>query len=267
MSDHGTSYGMGLVAQMIKRAIPGTYVKSISTNSFAKEDVRDTVFRSINEQLDYVCGMIHKDKKLSNGFHMIGISQGGLLVRALAQKCNFSNVGTVVSIGGLQQGIFGIPKCINNGFIPYCLWLNKFLSDIVYTEYIQSRFVPAQYWHDPFKENDYRKYSQFLADINQENRVNETYRENLKKIRRLVLVKFTNDTVVLPSESSWFGFYRTGSSSHIVKLRDSVLYTEDRLGLQVLDKRGDLYLIEKSGEHLDFTNKWFVNNILIRFLK
>ncbi|XP_018653778.1 putative palmitoyl-protein thioesterase [Schistosoma mansoni] len=94
---------MGLVAQMIKRAIPGTYVKSISTNSFAKEDVRDTVFRSINEQLDYVCGMIHKDKKLSNGFHMIGISQGGLLVRALAQKCNFSNVGTVVSIGGLQQ--------------------------------------------------------------------------------------------------------------------------------------------------------------------
>lgn len=35
--------------------------------------------------------------------------------------------------------------------------------------YYITSFVPAQYWHDPFKENVYRKYSRFLADINQEN--------------------------------------------------------------------------------------------------
>ncbi|RTG86937.1 palmitoyl-protein thioesterase [Schistosoma bovis] len=100
--------------------------------------------------------------------------------------------------------------------------------------YYTTSFVPAQYWHDPFKENVYRKYSRFLADINQEN---------------------------------WFGFYRRGSSTDIIKLRDSILYSEDRLGLKVLDKRGDLHLIEKTGEHLNFTNQWFIDNILIRYMK
>ncbi|RTG90967.1 uncharacterized protein DC041_0007474 [Schistosoma bovis] len=66
-------------------------------------DIEDSYFMPINDQLDYVCRMIHEDKNLSNGLHMIGISQGGLFVRALVQKCNLSKVGTVVSIGGPQQ--------------------------------------------------------------------------------------------------------------------------------------------------------------------
>lgn len=33
---------------------------------------------------------------------------------------------------------------------------------------ISSRFVQAQYWHDPYNEVLYREKSQFLADINQE---------------------------------------------------------------------------------------------------
>lgn len=31
-----------------------------------------------------------------------------------------------------------------------------------------SSLVQAEYWHDPLKEEDYRKNSIFLADINQE---------------------------------------------------------------------------------------------------
>ena len=33
---------------------------------------------------------------------------------------------------------------------------------------IVGRLVQAQYWHDPLNEEEYRSYSIFLADINQE---------------------------------------------------------------------------------------------------
>ncbi|KAK4475185.1 hypothetical protein MN116_000773 [Schistosoma mekongi] len=267
MGDHGASIYTQSLSQLIKRLKPETYVKCITTNDSYIEDVRDTVFLSINEQLENVCRMISKDKNLSKGLHMIGISQGGIFVRALVQKCNLSNVGSVISIGGPQQGVFGVPRCIDKGFVPYCSWFHKLLSYVVYTKYVQNRVVQAQYWHDPVKEDVYRKYSQFLADINQENQVNETYRENMKKIQRFVLVKFLNDTVLIPKESEWFGFYRTGSLSDITRLQDSILYTEDRLGLQELDRRGDLHFIEKEGDHLQINLKWFISNIVIPFLK
>ncbi|VDP99020.1 unnamed protein product [Trichobilharzia regenti] len=178
-------------------------------------DIRDTYFMPINDQLDYVCRMLHEDKNFSNGLHMIGLSQGGLFVRALVQKCNLTNVGAVVSIGGPQQGIFGIPKCT-----------------AIFIDYLTS-VVQAQYWHDPLKEDVYRQYSQFLADINQEN---------------------------------LFGFYQGGTTSNVTKLEDSPLYTEDRLGLQTLDKRGDLHFLRKDGDHLKFDGWWFSHNIVIPFL-
>lgn len=39
--------------------------------------------------------------------------------------------------------------------------------------YIQEKLVQAEYWHDPLKEQEYRKNSVFLADINNEVQINE----------------------------------------------------------------------------------------------
>ncbi|KAH9589762.1 Palmitoyl-protein thioesterase 1 [Schistosoma haematobium] len=267
MGDRGTGMGILKLAKAIQDEIPGTYVKCITTSNSIIQDIEDTYFMPINDQLDYVCRMIHEDKNLSNGLHMIGISQGGLFVRALVQKCNLSKVGTVVSIGGPQQGIFGIPKCTIDGFIHLCLLMNELLSYGAYIKFIQSHVVQAQYWHDPLEEDVYRKYSQFLADINQENEINEIYREKMRNIQRLVLVKFSGDTIVIPKESEWFGFYQNGSSTNVTALQDSILYTEDRLGLRELNKRGDLHFIEKDGDHLHFDVNWFIEKIVTAFLK
>lgn len=38
---------------------------------------------------------------------------------------------------------------------------------------VQEKFVQAEYWHDPEKEDEYKKYSIFLADINQELSLNQ----------------------------------------------------------------------------------------------
>lgn len=84
--------------------------------------------------------------------------------------------------------------------------------------------VQAEYWHDPLDEAKYRKKSAFIAEINNEQTLNTTYRENLLKLDNLVLVKFLNDTMIQPKESSWFEFYAPGQDVNITPLRKSKIY-------------------------------------------
>lgn len=84
--------------------------------------------------------------------------------------------------------------------------------------------VQAEYWHDPIKESDYIEGSYFLADINNERVVNESYRTNLLKLKNFVLVMFSNDTMVIPKESAWFSFYTPGQDKDILQLEQSAIY-------------------------------------------
>lgn len=56
--------------------------------------------------------------------------------------------------------------------------------------------------------------------------INEEYRTNMLALKNFVLVKFLNDTTVIPNESSWFGFYTPGQDVEIQTLQESKLYTE-----------------------------------------
>ena len=38
---------------------------------------------------------------------------------------------------------------------------------------VQENFVQATYWHDPYREEEYKEKSIFLADINNERYINE----------------------------------------------------------------------------------------------
>lgn len=86
--------------------------------------------------------------------------------------------------------------------------------------------MQAEYWHDPLHEEDYKQGSVFLADINNERAIRSEYRDNLKKLKNLVLVMFDSDTMVEPKETEWFGFYTPGQVVNITSLHNSVLYTE-----------------------------------------
>ena len=48
--------------------------------------------------------------------------------------------------------------------------------------------MQAQYWHDSLKEDEYRKKSLFLADINNEVTKNSDYKANLQKLQNFVMV-------------------------------------------------------------------------------
>lgn len=84
----------------------------------------------------------------------------------------------------------------------------------------------ATYWHDPLNEELYKNASTFLADINNEKNINETYKENLAKLDNFVMLRFDNDSMVQPVASEWFGFYKPGQSVDIEDLKDSAIYQE-----------------------------------------
>ncbi|THD22649.1 Palmitoyl-protein thioesterase [Fasciola hepatica] len=265
--DHADSETTGYLRKAIQEVHPGRLVQGVRVGESEFQDIENSFFMPINEQVSLVCQQLINDSRFSNGIHMVGLSQGGLFVRALVQRCPFKRVGAVVSIGGPQRGIYGFPRCPEQ-HIPFsCSFLRAILNYLAYSDKVQGSLVQAQYWHDPTREELYKEKSLFLSDINQEKKVNDTYRKHMELVDALVLVKFQNDTIVVPRESTWFGFYKTNSTDHLYDLRESTLYSEDLLGLKKLDLSGKLHLLETPGEHLHFSLEWFKEKIVIPFLK
>ena len=71
------------------------------------------------------------------------------------------------------------------------------------------------------------------------------------------MIKFLEDTVVIPRESQWFGFYRIGQTQEILAYNETALYIEDWIGLKSLDEAGKLDFVECPGGHTQWTNKFF----------
>lgn len=44
------------------------------------------------------------------------------------------------------------------------------------------------------------------------------------QLKNFVMVMFEDDSMMIPKESAWFGFYTPGQDENITKLEDSVLY-------------------------------------------
>lgn len=169
--------------------------------------------------------------------------------------------------GGQHQGVYGLPNCPGPN-VTLCEMARQLLDYGAYIPWIQSFQVQAEYWHDPLNEPLYLANSVFLADINNARPAkNATYKANLLSLKNFVLVKFLQDTVVQPLESEWFGFYAPGQDVQVLPLRSTPLYTEDWLGLKKLDQSGRLHFLGTPGEHLQFTQKWFIANIIDPFLK
>ncbi|XP_043940741.1 palmitoyl-protein thioesterase 1 [Protopterus annectens] len=246
---------------MLEEIIPGIYVLSLQIGSNIMEETKNSFFMNVNNQVKDACDIISKDPKLQGGYNSMGFSQGGQFLRAVAQRCPSPPMLNLISFGGQHQGVFGLPHCPGESS-KICDWIRMALNVGAYTKLIQEHLVQAEYWHDPLNEELYRNNSLFLADINQEVMVNESYKKNMLSLKKFVMVKFLQDSMVDPKDTEWFGFYKPGQSKETFTLQESPLYTEDRLGLKQMDKAGQLVFLSADGDHLQFSKEWFVENIL-----
>ena len=109
--------------------------------------------------------------------------------------------------------------------------------------------------------------SKFLADLNNvKDKKKPEYKSALLGLKNLVLVKWSNDTSIVPKESSHFGFYNIGQDRTTHSLQEMELYKEDWLGLKVLQEEGKLHFKTMQGDHMDFDWDWITANIVEAFL-
>lgn len=261
------SFSLGGIKIFLEKQIPGVYVNSLRIGNSNVEDFENGYFMNPNKQVDYVCQQLASDPNLKDGFNAIGFSQGSQFLRAVVQRCGhiLPPMKNLITLGGQHQGVYGLPHC---GALmhPTCDYIRQLLNYAAYDNWVQDALVQATYWHDPLDEEAYINKSIFLADINNEIRVNKTYVENLNNLEHLVLVKFDNDTIVQPRETEWFGFYEPGQAKKVVPLNMTRLYLEDRLGLQKMEKDGKLVLLSTEGDHLRFSDTWFIETIIKPYL-
>ncbi|VDD90423.1 unnamed protein product [Enterobius vermicularis] len=260
-----SQFSMGRIIKILQEYIPGVYVHSIRIGKNYLQDVESSYFGNVNNQIEEVCEVIKNDEKLKNGYHAIGFSQGGQFLRGLAQRCPSPPMKNLVSMGGQQQGVYGLPYC--PGQKSFCDSVRKLLDFGAYVGFVQRNSIQAQYWHDPYAEETYKEKSIFLADINNEKVYNETYKKNLERLQKLVLVKFLDDTVVVPKETEWFGYFKEGDPTRLLTMEETRIYLEDRIGLKTLNESGRLHLIAYRGNHMAITESTFVNDILEKYLR
>jgi len=257
-------FSMGRIKKMVEERVPGIYVRSLMIGNNIIEDEEHGYFGNANEQVEEVCQKLASDPELQDGYHAMGFSQGGQFLRAVAQLCPEPAMRNLITFGGQHQGVFGLPNCAPEDLL--CEEMRRLLNLGAYIDWIQSSLIQAQYWHDPLHVEDYKDKSIFLADINNEKVVNETYRENLQKLENFVLVKFLQDGMVVPRDSEWFGFYAPGQDTEVLPLQQTQLYIEDRLGLKAMDEAGKLHFLSVDGDHLQFSDQWFLEEIVDKFI-
>nr|XP_033336904.1 palmitoyl-protein thioesterase 1 [Megalopta genalis] len=258
------SFSLGSIKKLIEDTLPNVYVYSIRIGNNVMEDVEHSYLGNINEQISEVCDSLSKDEQLKNGYNAIGFSQGAQFLRAVIQRCPNPPVKNFISLGGQHQGVFGLPNCQSLGAL--CKRIAHAIKYGAYLSYVQDKVIQATYWHDPTQEEEYKRSSILMADINNELVINETYKNNLQKLNTMVLVRFDNDSMVTPRESEWFGFFKPGQDHLIQTLEQTDLYLQDRLGLKALHDSGKIHFLSVPGNHLQFTEKWFVNKVINMYL-
>lgn len=256
LGDSSNAEGLKSTADLISEINPGTYVHLI-TASGSPDDRSASFFGNVTEQIDLVCEQLRTDPILSTApaVDAIGFSQGGQFLRGYIERCNDPPVRNLITFGSQHNGISQFQKCKSaTDFV--CHAANAILkSSTVWSNYVQSHLVPAQYYRDPNDYENYLEYSNFLADINNEREVkNKAYKKNLSSLDNFVMVVFKDDLTVIPKESGWFA-EKNETSGEVTDLRNRTIYEEDWIGLKKLDNKGGLHFETVSGEHMQLKDK------------
>lgn len=258
-------FSLGSVTKLLQKQLPGVHVNSLRIGDNVVSDTVNGFFGRVDDQVELACKLIAEDEILRDGYNAIGFSQGGQFLRAVAQRCPSPPMRSLITLGGQHQGVFGVPHCYATSTI--CDEMRHLLDYGAYTSEVQKLSVQAQYWKDPTDLSSYREYSAFLADINNERDVkNESYKENLNRLERFVMVRFSRDSMVIPRISSHFGYYAPGQDQRVQNLTETPIYLQDWLGLRQMHDDGKLVFLTADGDHLQIDGDWFIKYIVNPFL-
>ncbi|KAM0792012.1 hypothetical protein ACM66B_007123 [Microbotryomycetes sp. NB124-2] len=300
LGDRFDAPGLVQLQNDIETRLPGTYVHIVHLGADGASDQRATFFGNANEQVAEACQQLLDTPQIAEApeFDAIGFSQGGQLLRALVERCGGDKGGhtrrlrvrNLITVGSQHMGISAVPPCPpgSSPFSPCRLMHLSLVREGMYSSWAQHNIVPAQYFREEGRVDDYLRVNTFLADINNE-RVgddqvgvpstlnvllsdeprNSTYKNNLASINKLVLLRFSRDMTVVPPHSAHFTLPSPDASNcpappspvdpscylEPVPWSKLPLYKHDYIGLKKLDERGKVEIGVCEGEHMQIDDE------------
>ncbi|KAI5100887.1 lysosomal thioesterase PPT2 precursor [Silurus meridionalis] len=212
----------------INQSHPGTNVTVIDL--FDRSESLEPLWKQVEGFKEAIYPIMHNS---ADGVHLLCYSQGGLICRGILSTLKDHNVHSFISLSSPQAGQYGdvqikIDKQINR-------WHNI------------SLFLLS----DPHHRDMYLNTSNYLALLNNEKPHPDStvWKQNFLRIGKLVLIGGPDDGVIMPWQSSQFGFYDDNET--VVEMKDQEVFLRDSFGLKSLYARGDLELCSVAGvEHV-----------------
>lgn len=220
-----------------------------------------SIINNFEKMAEKSCQKIAADKTFQGEFNVIGLSQGGLLARYIAEECDMpGKVRNIVTLGGPHMGVAAVPHCFDG---IMCDIVNTVAKKFVYQEWAQDWIAPAGYFRDVNDYTTYEKDSVFLPALNNEHSAtafSDLRKSQFSSVNSALLGMFSNDTMIYPKETAWFqGLDKHGN---VEPLQDSVFYKEDLIGLKTLNDAKKITWSEINGDHLQFTTEYIKETVI-----